>query len=113
LTFKELKKFLDSRIDKKPTNEPSFNYNVAADKFCIFANKPFWIEHIREHRKADIANKGNCCFNHIIGLPKKDGIEHKIYDYEMDIWKDKLFHTKHLATSLKERRWCIYYLHSF
>ena len=34
MTFKELKRFLDSRIDKKPANEPSLNYNV--DKFSIF-----------------------------------------------------------------------------
>jgi hypothetical protein len=68
LTFKELKKFLDNRIDKKPTNEPSLNYNV--DKFCIFANKPFWISDITEHKKEDCRTKGNCCFNHIIGLPK-------------------------------------------
>ena len=28
---------------------------------------------------------GNCCFNHIIGLPVKNGIEHPIYDYELDV----------------------------
>jgi hypothetical protein len=72
LTFKELKKFLDSR--KQSTNEPSLNYNLA-DKFCIFANKPFWISDISEDKKADIANKGNCCFNHIVGLPSKDSVE--------------------------------------
>ena len=26
--------------------------------------------------------KGDCCFNHIIGLPRKDGIEKSIFDYE-------------------------------
>jgi hypothetical protein len=72
LTFKELKKFLDSRIDKKPTNEPSLNYNVAADKFSIFANKPFWISDIAEHKQEDIKTNGDCCFNHIIDLPQKD-----------------------------------------
>ncbi|MFL6317152.1 MAG: hypothetical protein ACJ71K_00445 [Nitrososphaeraceae archaeon] len=35
------------------------------------------------HKKADIANKGNCCFNHIIGLPQKDDKELPIFDYEM------------------------------
>jgi hypothetical protein len=33
LTFKELKKFLDGRIDKEPTNDPSLNYNVDKDGF--------------------------------------------------------------------------------
>ena len=44
------------------------------EMFNIFLNKPFWISDISQHKKADIANKGACCFNHIIGLPKKDGI---------------------------------------
>jgi hypothetical protein len=30
----------------------------------------------------DIQTKGDCCFNHIIGLPRKDGIEKSIFDYE-------------------------------
>jgi hypothetical protein len=29
--------------------------------------------------------KGNCCFNHIIGLPVKNNIVHEIYDYEIDV----------------------------
>jgi hypothetical protein len=27
-------------------------------------------------------NKGDCCFNHIIGLPKKEHIEKPLFDYE-------------------------------
>jgi hypothetical protein len=30
---------------------------------------------VMEHRQEDIRTKGDCCFNHIIGLPRKDGIE--------------------------------------
>jgi hypothetical protein len=26
--------------------------------------------------------KGVCCFNHIIGLPTKEGMEKAIFDYE-------------------------------
>src|SRR5437016_14541770 len=29
--------------------------------------------------------EGNCCFNHVIGLPKKDGIDKPIFDYEMQL----------------------------
>ena len=32
--------------------------------------------------KEDIKTKGDCCFNHITGLPRKDGIEKSIFDYE-------------------------------
>jgi hypothetical protein len=38
-------------------------------------NKPFWIWDRQEHRKEDLRAKGDCCFNHIIGLPTKDKIE--------------------------------------
>jgi len=45
-------------------------------------NKAFWIWNIEEHKKEDIRTNGDCCFNHIIGLPKKDGIDKPLYDYE-------------------------------
>ena len=30
----------------------------------------------------DIKTKGNCCFNHIVGLPKKNNMEKPIFDHE-------------------------------
>jgi hypothetical protein len=44
--------------------------------------KPFWIWNIDEHKQEDIRTNGDCCFNHIIGLPQKDGIDKPLYDYE-------------------------------
>ena len=38
-------------------------------------NKPFWIWNTEEHKHEDIRTNGDCCFNHIIGVPKKDGID--------------------------------------
>jgi hypothetical protein len=35
----------------------------------------------------DVAHKGQCCFNHIIGLPKKDGVEKPLYDYESLLYR--------------------------
>jgi hypothetical protein len=35
-------------------------------------NKPFWIWD-QQHKLEDIKIDGDCCFNHIIGLPQKDG----------------------------------------
>jgi hypothetical protein len=35
--------------------------------------KPFWIWNIEEHKQEDIMANGDCCFNHIIGLPQKNG----------------------------------------
>jgi hypothetical protein len=45
-------------------------------------HKPFWIWDPKQHKQADIKTKGDCCFNHIIDLPRKDGIEKSIFDYE-------------------------------
>ena len=49
-------------------------------------NKPFWIWNIEEHKQEDVRSNGLCCFNHIIGLPQKDGIDKPLYDYERIIF---------------------------
>jgi hypothetical protein len=40
-----------------------------------------------EHMQEDIRTDGVCCFNHIIGLPQKDGIDKPMYDYEKIIFE--------------------------
>jgi hypothetical protein len=35
----------------------------------------FEIWDIEEHKQEDIKTKGDCCFNHIIDLPTKEGDE--------------------------------------
>src|SRR5215208_2648785 len=45
-------------------------------------DKPFWINSEQEHKERDRTCKGDCCFNHIFGLPRKDGIEKPMFDYE-------------------------------
>jgi hypothetical protein len=44
-------------------------------------NKPFWIWNKEEHKQEDIKTDGDCCFNHIIGLPTKEGVEKAMFDY--------------------------------
>lgn len=39
----------------------------------IFRNKKFWVLDKQEHRQEFLSKNGNCCFNHIIGLPEKNG----------------------------------------
>ena len=48
-------------------------------------NKPFWIWNSEENRQEDIKTNGDCCFNHIIGLPNKDGTHKPLYDYQRKI----------------------------
>jgi hypothetical protein len=69
MTFKDLKKRIIS------SNQQQTQY------FDKLHDKPFWIWNIEEHRQEDIRTKGECCFNHIIGLPTKDGLEKPIFDY--------------------------------
>jgi hypothetical protein len=49
--------------------------------------KPFWIWGDKEqHKQEDIRTNGDCCFNHIIGLPQKDGEDKPLFDYEQTIF---------------------------
>ncbi|HEY7108934.1 MAG TPA: hypothetical protein VH415_05885 [Nitrososphaeraceae archaeon] len=45
-------------------------------------NKPFWIWDQQQHRLEDIRTKGDCCFNHMAGLPRKDGTDKPILGYQ-------------------------------
>jgi hypothetical protein len=71
LTFKDLK--------KRVTLETKHQQSGLSEKL---QNKPFWIWNIEEHRQEDIKTNGECCFDHIIGLPTKEGVEKPIFDYE-------------------------------
>jgi hypothetical protein len=53
-------------------------------------NEPFWIWNIEEHKQEDVRTNGDCCFNHIIGLPTKEGIEKAMFDYEKILY-DSIF----------------------
>ena len=76
LTFKDLKLQLGKLL-------PLAQYPQA---FEMLQNKPFWIWNREEHILQDIKNNGNCCFNHIIGLPIKNGKEYPLFDYEQLIF---------------------------
>src|SRR5262245_47095072 len=47
--------------------------------------RPFWIWNEAEHRAEYARTKGACCFTHIAGLPRKDGKEMPMFDYEKKI----------------------------
>jgi hypothetical protein len=60
--------------------------SLQRERFKIFHNKPFYISDIEEHKAEDKRTGGKCCFNHIIGLPKKANVEKPIFDYEMNLF---------------------------
>ena len=71
MTFKDLQKLVQSQT--------SLEQNELVSRL---KDEPFWIWDPKQHKQEDIKTKGDCCFNHIIGLPRKDGVEKSIFDYE-------------------------------
>jgi hypothetical protein len=89
VTFKDLKK----RFSLEATTTQQ-QYRLTEKLY----NKPFWIWDVQEHKQEDIKTNGDCCFNHIIGLPLKDSIDKPLYDYEKIIFDSLVTHNgnKHL-----------------
>ena len=79
MTFKDLKK----RVSLEAVQQQS-------KLFERLQNKPFWIWNVEDHRKEDIITNGYCCFNHIIGLPTKEGMKKAMFDYEKLLY-DSIF----------------------
>jgi hypothetical protein len=87
LTFKDLKKRVSLQVSQEETR-----------LFERLKGKPFWIWDKQQHKQEDIRTNGDCCFNHVIGLPQKDGVDKPFYDYEQLIFDSLVMHNsnKHL-----------------
>jgi hypothetical protein len=71
VTFKELQKLVQSQSGPEQSQ-----------LLQRLRDKPFWYWDPKQHKQEDIKIKGDCCFNHIIGLPIKDKVEKPLFDYE-------------------------------
>ena len=91
MTFKDLKKL----VSLEATTKQQFRLNE------ILKDKPFWIWNRQEHKQEDIRTNGYCCFNHIIGLPHKDGVDKPLYDYEKIIFDYLVTHDGNSNSSNK------------
>jgi hypothetical protein len=78
MTFKDLKKRLETQ------------QSTLSSEFVQLLNKPFWIWDKEEHLRLATETNEHCCFNHIVGLPVKDKVEHPIYDYEKILYDSLL-----------------------
>jgi Terminase RNaseH-like domain len=72
IVFKDLQKLVSH----------SQQENICKDLFQRLQGKPFWMWDKQQHKLEDIKTDGDCCFNHIIGLPTKEGEEKAMFDYE-------------------------------
>jgi hypothetical protein len=77
MTFKELQKLIHHRQSESNSDQTRF--------FDRLKDKPFWIWNVEQHKAEDRRTRGDCCFNHIIGLPKKDEQEKPMFDYEQPL----------------------------
>ncbi|HET7285384.1 MAG TPA: hypothetical protein VFI70_11930, partial [Nitrososphaeraceae archaeon] len=84
MTFKELKnKYSFQQQQEQEEQLSSSGLALLSDRL---RNKPFWIWNIEEHRQVHKITKGNCCFNHILGCPEKNGTPKPMFDYEQIIF---------------------------
>ena len=58
-----------------------------ADDLRIFEGKPFWIWDQEAHNLQFQKTVGQCCFNHIIGLPIKNNKQYPIFPFQEQIYK--------------------------
>jgi hypothetical protein len=82
MTFKDLKRRLETQ------------QSTLSSEFVQLLNKPFWIWDREKHLRLATETNEHCCFNHIVGLPVKDKIEHPIYDYEKILYDTLLLNPK-------------------
>jgi hypothetical protein len=55
---------------------------VKQSAFDLLKNKPFWVWNKDLSVTHTQNQRGDCCFNHIIGLPEKDNQEMPLFDYQ-------------------------------
>ena len=82
IVFKDLQKLVAYSHEQQQQQQNTL--------FQRLRDKPFWIWNIQEHKQEDVRTNGDCCFNHIIGLPHKYGNEKAMFDYEKLLY-DSIF----------------------
>ena len=55
---------------------------TSSSSLDIFLGKPFWIWDQDKHKEEFIMTDGQCCFNHIVGLPVKNDKQYPLFDHE-------------------------------
>jgi hypothetical protein len=83
----------------------SHRENTRKELFQRLQGKPFWIWDKQQHKLEDIKTNGDCCFNHIMGLPTKEGEEKPLFYYE------KLLHDSILVNDVSNHASSINFKH--
>jgi hypothetical protein len=65
---------------------------TSSSSLQLLKGKSFWSWDKQRHKALYLETNGNCCFNHVIGLPQKDKQEFPLFDYE-ELLFNRLFST--------------------
>lgn len=100
--FKQAKTFLLPSPEQETESDIGYQEQV----FPLLKGKPFYIWNQDEHDKLFLETGGQCCFNHVVGLPQKDKRELPLFDYEK-IFYDSLMLpscvTNHANTTFQDK----------
>ena len=80
MTLRDLQRLISSQSDNHSSSPQEL-------LFAKLRSKSFWLWDSTKHRELARTSKSGCCFNHIIGLPKKDGIEKPFFYYEKMLYQ--------------------------
>src|SRR4029079_2107373 len=58
----------------------------SSDPLVDLKGKVFWHWDKQQHTEEHIRTNGQCCFNHILGLPIKNNKEYPIFDFQKQIF---------------------------
>jgi hypothetical protein len=83
MTFRDLQKLMEQDQSRDSTKEMQ-------DLIQKVRDKPFYIWGLAKHKTTGGYGK-NCCFNHIIGLPKKNGVPQPLWNYQDQIYHALMF----------------------
>jgi hypothetical protein len=78
MTFKDLQKVIES--------QPDYTTSQQSEMLQRLRGKPFYIWDSALHKEKGRTHRGDCCFNDIIGRPRKNGKRHPLYDYEKTLY---------------------------
>src|SRR6266540_5006799 len=83
LPYQIRNKLKQQHQQKQETSSSSFDFKLL--------QKPFWIWDKKEHLALANETNGECCWNHVVGLPTKDKKEYPLFDYEKILFNSLLF----------------------
>ena len=91
------------RHQQKKLKQNQNQLSQSSHNLDILKAKPFWIFDKQEHLKLAIETNQQCCFNHIVGLPVKDGREFPLFDYEKLLYDTLMNSSADSANDFKDK----------